>query len=49
LSLSSLKESTLCAELRHDLLDQVAEDGHEHEDCEHLVSETLDGVFRFEK
>jgi hypothetical protein len=28
LSLSSFEQSTLCTELGHGLLDQVAEDGH---------------------
>ncbi len=49
LSFSSFEESALGTELGHDLLAQVSKDGHEHENCEHLVLETLDGIFGFEK
>jgi hypothetical protein len=37
-------ERALRNEMGHDLLDELAEDGHEHEDTKHLVLETLLGV-----
>lgn len=33
----------------HDLIDQVTEDGHQHENGEHLVLQALKGVVGFEK
>ena len=43
-ALTDLVERTLDDEVRHGLLDELAEDGEQVEDGEHLVLETLDGV-----
>ena len=44
-----LVQSALSDECWHDLLDEIAEDGGEHEDREHLVLHSLEGVLGLEE
>ena len=46
---ADLVQSTLGDEVRHDLLDQLTEDCHQHEDTEHLVLETRLSVGHLEE
>lgn len=47
--LAGFVEGALRDEERHELLDELAEDGDEHEDGEHLVLQALNGVGRVEE
>jgi len=47
--LASLVKSTLGDEVGHNLLNQIAEDRHEHEDTKHLVLKTLHAVLGLEE
>lgn len=46
---SDLVQGPLSDEQRHDLLDELTEDGHQHEDAKHLIRQTLDRVAGLEK
>ena len=40
-ALPNFIQCSLNDKVRHDLLDELAEDGEQHENCEHLILETL--------